>query len=131
MTNEQLFIPRYEVIADFWDNPFPVGTIIVLNGMYKINEKEKRFFHDGFGGTWYEHEFSDYPHLFRLMHWSEQRNESDLPDYVKYEINGTAKVENILDRKNEFQNISTNHLIRLNCLPATEEEFNEYKVKIS
>jgi hypothetical protein len=81
MTPEELLKPRYKVIAPYPDMPFSVGQVLLL-------QKHK----EGWEYTWAEHdgfhsmtdlEMSEFPHLFKEMEWWEEREEKDMPEYVK------------------------------------------------
>jgi hypothetical protein len=71
MTTEELLAPRYKVIADYPDCNFDVGAIFRDEDFY-IGPKQVR------------HCFSDYPHLFKLLEWYEERDIKDMPEYVKF-----------------------------------------------
>ena len=82
MTPEQLLLPRYEVIVDYPYNPWLVGEILRVNEngelignitgypdyAYKITEKE----------------VASYPAIFRLLQWSDKREEHEMPGYINY-----------------------------------------------
>jgi len=65
MTKDELLKRRWKVIADYPKNPYKVGHIIQSE----------------FG--WITDYVKPYPHLFRELHWSEDREILDLPEYVK------------------------------------------------
>ena len=89
MTIEELLIPRYEVIADYPNNTFgKIGDIITLQSF----ESEDDF---------YDWELNKYPHLFRSLHWSEKREISDLPLFVKTTYNGTTNKVDKYDFKTD------------------------------
>lgn len=67
MTNEELLIPRFKVIADYPDNPLPVGEII-----------EGSLAPEG-GPDWKE----KFPHIFIKLKWWENRKQQDMPDFLK------------------------------------------------
>lgn len=85
MTTEELLKPRYKVIAD-WPNrkDFDIGQIITVAEvwnpgylMYTIEDYQgKREYLQDF--------FDKYPHLFESLEWWERREESDMPEYVKF-----------------------------------------------
>ena len=87
MSNEELLQPRYKVIADYPSNCIEVGEIIEL----KIGDDE-RFSTDGIkhpyaytpNGAEAEYSLDRYPHLFQRLKWWQERQESDMPKYVKY-----------------------------------------------
>jgi hypothetical protein len=81
MTHE-LLTPRYQVVADYPNSPFNVGDVLVI---------EKRELHEfvrhGHLVTLHS-TIQQYPHLFRLMNWWEQRPKGDMPEYVRWRKTG-------------------------------------------
>lgn len=82
MTNEQLLIPRYKVIADYPNRPatMPIGHILTLNEFgagkwwHKHTEEEPIHIDEG---------FDKFPNIFRQLKWWEERNDAELPKYLK------------------------------------------------
>lgn len=74
MTREELLRPRYKVIADYPKSLFFIGDVVNAGG----NRKDL-IYCDENGPR-----MSQYPHLFREMHWSENRKPDDIPEYVGY-----------------------------------------------
>lgn len=72
MTKEELLKPRYKVIADYPCAILEVGQIINTyeSAMAYVTESEKAC-------------LKDYPHLFRLLQWWEDRKPEEMPEYVK------------------------------------------------
>jgi len=70
MTNEELLIPRWKVIADYPGSLYKVG--------YIINEADNIE-----GRTFFTTTVHKYPHIFRALAWYEEREEKDMPEYVK------------------------------------------------
>ena len=75
---EKLMRPRYEVIADYPNNPFTQNQVLVVE--------------EWMGNYWYnEHgeaevkvsDMESMPHLFREMEWWEGVAESEMPKYLK------------------------------------------------
>ncbi len=60
---------RFKVVADYPDNLLEVGEIINIEDDNILEPLE-----------WWQ----KYPHLFREMSWWEERNDEDLPEYVKF-----------------------------------------------
>jgi hypothetical protein len=115
MTVEELLNPRWKVMADYPNSPFNVGDI----HSFMFAATAKIVF-----GTW--------PHLFRELQWWEEREEKDLPKYVKHkERDEVLKVERI-EVASHYTNIiskdlkygSTKYLSMY--LPATEQEHTKY-----
>jgi hypothetical protein len=64
---EQVLIPRFKVVANYPGNTsFRVGEIITVDN--KAIEKE----------------FAVYPAIFRRLKWWEDRDQEDMPEYVKF-----------------------------------------------
>lgn len=138
LSNEELIMPRYKVIADYPNSPFIVGRIITLNNF-------------GAGQWW--HEYTDeepihldantkkYPAVLQKLEWYEQRDVSDLPKYLKdafvpetSEFHKVYKIElyniitfTIVTNTGEF----TYHEYLKSRVPATEEEYLAYQTRIT
>lgn len=107
-----LLTPRYMVEADYPNSPYEVGQILTAPTT----------------------DVQNYPHIFRLMHWSEQRELGEMPRYLrriksgkevvkahKYRlINGNWWVVPEWAKKVGYDSIVTDYL------PATEAEYLEY-----
>ena len=127
---EQLLIPRYKIVADYPNRPMtmPVGHILTL---------------DKYGaGKWW-HEYTDdepihieegstkYPVVLKPLHWSEEREEKDMPGWVKiiatgqvfksYGFGTLGRAFIKIKEDNYRSNIPVNNLT-----PTTEQEYNEY-----
>ena len=77
MTVEELLKPRYEVIADYPNNPYDIGTIFILpDDAWVYADLEYSNCEPEFFDTW--------PNLFRKMAWWEKRDIKDMPEYVKW-----------------------------------------------
>jgi hypothetical protein len=111
MTN--LTQPRYLVIADYPDSLFQIGDI---SNAYVVLTKSLTFGYP-----------EDYPHLFRLLHWSECLTDETIPQYVKniqskkiYRVRNFHKTDmKAYDINGKFMNLKL-------YLPATLNEYNEY-----
>ena len=123
MTN--LTQPRYLVIADYPNSPFNVGNILT---QYTQFNKTSYWVNDN---LYTDRHPEDYPHLFRLLHWWECRDEKDMPEYVKgfgnqiYKVHKWKKLTKnvlatILEDTIEYQ------FAAFACEPATLNEYNEY-----
>ncbi len=73
MTPEELMKPRYKVIADYPKSIHQVGTIIDAGWR---SEDLLYCDHDG-------PRCRHYPHLFKPLQWWQEREEKDMPEYVK------------------------------------------------
>ena len=123
MTN--LTQPRYLVIADYPNSPFNVGNILTQHTQFN---KDAYFVN---GNLYNDRHPEDYPHLFRLLHWWEFRDEKEMPEYVKgfgnqiYKVHKWKKLKKnvlatVLEDTIEYQ------FTAFVCEPATESEYNEY-----
>jgi len=77
MTKEQLLKPRWKVIADYPGALHNVGDIIQAyeNGAAYLVEGDS-------------YSMNDFPALFKRLKWHEDRELSDMPEYVKDIDNG-------------------------------------------
>lgn len=120
MTKEKLLEPRFKVIADYPNSPFPVGHI--------------------YGGPLLEQKTIDrlnkFPHLFQPIQWFEMRKVEDLPLYLMdnkdaipkgYKINH-YKVSDSYSSIEFYRVMIDNSMwARLpDLLPATEQEYTDY-----
>jgi len=140
LTPEQLLTPRVICTGTegepLWPNSeFTHGDILIyikppgwLSGVYtesgNIELGEK---HIG------EHLANPLPHLFRQLHWSEFREEKDLPEYIKWPTGGINRV--LEWRINDYSGIwffkeqlheGFYNPKRQGITPATEAEYLEY-----
>lgn len=118
MTTEELLQPRYKVIADYPGNVAYVGEI----------------YEDDICIRWNEQKFKKYPHLFRKLEWWEERDEKDMPEYVKCEFEGNVTVYKIVywNLKENRGYITEREVVSLGFLkpeyepkPATKEEYEK------
>ena len=73
---KDLLQPRFIVVAEYPYSNLNVGDIFTpMNGNSHIEYTDN-------GGK-IEINFSDYPHLFRPLHWSEFRTLDEMPKYMK------------------------------------------------
>jgi hypothetical protein len=131
MTPDELMKPRYKVIAGYPSMPFMNNQ--VLNLVIRRT--------GGWVYEWYEHdgkyeigeyELKDYPHLFKKMEWWEEREEKDMPEYVKHRRGeGVLKIVSI-DWKYMSVILEDDSFPRsfMNFLPATASEYETYKSKV-
>lgn len=113
MTKEQLMQPRWKCIADYPQSIWKVGEILT-----------------DFPELWAKANLEPFPNIFVRLQWWEDRQESEMPEYVKY--CGT-----ILKVKKWTKNIEGEPsftwegekmgLYAYSTLPATEEEYKQFK----
>lgn len=103
---------RFKVIADYPQSDYKIGEILDRDWSWDGNDE------DGF-----KHSISQYPHLFKELAWYEEREDSDMPEYVKDTLSETVY------KMNYFLN---NHVVFLQeYLPATKEQYEQYLNKQS
>lgn len=124
LSPEELLKPRYKVIADYPNSVHKIGSIIPPGEQIDLP-------------TYYG--CSKYPHLFKKLEWWEFRTEEEMPEYVRGEYsdaNEVIKVKKHFSRvQHNYVGVSENHFAMYNgseryehFLPATETEYNEYKL---
>ena len=119
MTN--LTPPRYLVIADYPNSHYEIGQIIELSVPKDASGWDMVTLANN------EEIMPKYPHLFRLLHWSECLTEETIPQYVKniqskkiYRVRNFHKTDmKAYDINGKFMNLKL-------YLPATLNEYNEY-----
>jgi hypothetical protein len=96
MNKDELLKPRYKVIADWPEmrDRFKNQPIIILD-----KEDEEGWFTTN--GFYQQIFFEKYPHLFKKLEWWEEREESDMPEYVTWNScnSGIKYVAKILEIK--------------------------------
>jgi hypothetical protein len=121
MTTEDLMKPRYKVIALWPNTEYKIGSI--LQPDYFI-EKTIKF-------------CETYPHLFRKLEWWEDRDEKDMPLYLRAATNKNLclVVEHFCGVKQSeawcyFPELNGKHYVRYRDVePATLEEYTQYTNK--
>ena len=116
--------PRYLVIADYPNSPFNVGNILTQHTQFN---KDAYFVN---GNLYTDRHPEDYPHIFRLLHWWEFRDEKDMPEYVKIvDKSEIVKIHSIV-KDIGFNFFDGNNwrykVFSTNTVPATLNEYNEY-----
>ena len=123
--------PRYLVIADYPNSHYEIGQIIELSVPKDASGWDMVTLANN------EEIMPKYPHLFRLLHWWEFRELSDLPIYVKYSTKGKIiKVKWIYvqdgEGKVQLENGGYRVTWSFNLFePATLNEYNEYIKSLS
>jgi len=69
MTNEELMTPRFKVIGDYPNSLFKIDEVLIGDERIFCDENSKRY--------------SDFPNIFKLLEWWEERNLEDLPKYLE------------------------------------------------
>jgi len=124
MNKDELMKPRYKVIALYPDSPNKIGDIIHVYGQGYIYPDKV------------EANFDRYPHLFKKLQWWEEREISELPEYLKWKNNPevfkpyTIEILGFgrfyLSREDYIAN---NDYDLSHTLPSSVEEFNNLKHK--
>ena len=132
----ELMIPRYKVVADYPYNPWVVGAILITEPNGELYCKENGYVASK--SIVYVKDVDKYPTLFRKLYWYEERNFSDLPDFIKisddiYRV-GEWKLQRFEagyapDDKNIERPISLNikwHFYKNKSIPASQEDYDKY-----
>lgn len=128
----KLLEPRYKVLADYPGSPFKVGEILKLNDSIHPTYAH---FTNGEKGIMVD-EIDNYPHLFRLLKWWEERDVKDMPEYVsglnlhsrfmvlKVEWRHTTYLQ---IRNVEYSEWHAFSLYKNILTPATQQEYEAYQ----
>ena len=126
LSTEELLKPRYKVIADY------------PNSDWKLNEiLDRDWSWDGDDENGFAHSISQYPHLFKKLEWWEEREEKDMPEYVKHKIDSevyklqkqseTTPSDAYCIKRASIGTESYYQWVSLyDLLPATYEEYEQY-----
>ena len=110
--------PRYLVIADYPNSHYEIGQIIELSVPKDAGGWDMVTLANN------EEIMPKYPHLFRLLHWWEYRDEKDMPEYVKHQ-DKIYKVTGWRDNSPYYE--GGKHPFAPEVVtPATLNEYNEY-----
>lgn len=136
----KLLAPRIKMIAPVPEYGMKVGTI--------ITEDERQYFELRPGYKMNLVGVRQYPHIYRELHWSEERNETELPKYIGWKneegkFNWVYPIVKFTNRESNgepFQCIIsyTNkdgeyHEIEQatwGATPATSQDFINYQTKV-
>jgi hypothetical protein len=115
MDLKNLLNERWEVIADYPNSQFKIGSI--YNYGYPVPPP-------GIDS------FDKYPHLFRKLQWWNKRELKDMPEYVKYADNLFSHVRyRGVAGQIQYAGINKENWSPLDfddVFPATEQEYNQY-----
>lgn len=146
-TVEELLLPRYKVIADYFYNPYKIGDIITVLHDDRSVHLATTSQRDDFGETVnVDHYFNparlkDYPHLFQPLPWWSDRKAEDMPAFIKCDervwkiaewkkdMLGRFFPVNEVETEGETKNFANIkwHFAGDKFLPATIEEYEQYK----
>lgn len=139
---EELLKDRYKVTAEDTSMNFKVGDILTKCDLPRFEDHWVTNKHLNNRKHNYIYKPEKYPHLFKKLEWWQEREESDMPGYVKnFAEDGTIdfvlKVEKYLKFKDlpvypAFEYLWKNEPIpkrmSLMCwLPATKEEYEQFE----
>lgn len=120
MSIDKLLKPRYKVIADWPGNNFyDIDEIIIMQ------VKSNGSYWNGEGSCYLTQEQMDkLPHLFRKLHWWEDRKAQDMPKYVRINLPNHSF-------NGEIEKIEGDMFFMFwpytnDCLPATEADYQAY-----
>lgn len=120
MSKEELLNPRIKVINEDTSGNLKKGEVIPLadeTGLYWVN-----------GEPMGQEKIDRFPHLFRPLQWWEEREDKDLPIYVRFEINYRQWVIGDVEKVFNWHRrpracIFHNHVHAANLSPATEQDY--------
>jgi hypothetical protein len=121
LSKEELLKPRYKVIADFpgmEDYGLKVGEIV-----------DSSFHRDLISNLNF---LNKYPHLFKKLEWWEEREEGDLPKYLKsFNSDTFYKVlkYNVTSGDVWVESFNGISISIIHFVPATQEEYEQYQSK--
>jgi hypothetical protein len=122
---EDLLKPRFKVIADYPDSLFAVGEVLQL----------RHFPNNGnvWGyarcGIWDEAHLLKFPNIFSKMEWWEERDEKDMPEYVK---RPSGEVGKVIEHFMDTVNICKTDIFEVpyeRLYPATKSEYDNQNQK--
>lgn len=118
MSNEELLKVRYKVVADYPHSQFKIGDILSVE----------------FTGILSPKPIGNYPHLFKKLEWWEDRTDDEMPEYVKWDVNGETRFLRLTGNFNGksykciYLRDNSNGEVELTegDLPSTKEEYESY-----
>jgi hypothetical protein len=108
---------RYKLINDYPGCEHSIGSILIAdsNGVVRLSDAESA-------------RLDAYPYLFKKLNWWEEREESEMPKFIKYwDISYYFPVDRVC--KLQHAPFSSFEYTASNFYPATEEEFIEFTIK--
>lgn len=144
MTPEQLLELRYKVIAEYPETELPIGVILTFDIESVYLRKDGKLFSTkifpfAMGSSYYYRcvlNIGNYPHLFQKLEWWQDRDEKDLPEYIRLNQKMVVKVDThfanyitlygkpsflaIMDEKTKYE--YPYDIVK----PATKEEYDNY-----
>lgn len=131
MSVEQLLKPRVKMIAPVPEYGMEVGTVITPDeyGYFEVRPGYKMNLVA----------IKQFPHIYKPLHWWEEREESEMPEYLK-SPNGTnlCKVLQHFQQANRdnawcfFPELNGNHYVNYKyIIPATLAEYTDYLTQIN
>lgn len=120
-------------MANYPYTPFGIGDIITLKDEQEqvclINHQHI----DEFGARKNANsifsisELNNYPHLFKPLHWWEDRRPDDMPEYLRWTDTGVVcKYHSHIGAYFYLEDDNGFGYALINTLPATKEEYEDY-----
>ncbi len=78
-----LMMPRYKVVASYPGSNWKVGQVIELNLIGEDKRSDSYYAYTNEDGAVDAGSFDNWPDIFRKLQWWEEREEKDMPEYVK------------------------------------------------
>lgn len=110
MTIKELLVPRFRLIESYPGNSSEVGSV-------SIEESTASY-------------FRRFPTNFKELGWWEEREESEMPDYVKWDDKDSRPApfvrkikSHFMHTRNQFVSEDGGNYVYSPFLPATEEEY--------
>lgn len=129
----ELMAPRYEVIADYPNQKYKIGDILIV---FDTVEQCERYIGSHIAVLNEAHHLEKYPTIFRPVPWHYKRELCDMPQYVRVnarEWMGVYRVDEWVQintgTKMYFIAINRNSSARLfasDVVPTTEQEYINY-----
>ena len=131
----ELLKPRYKVIAEYPNSPFDVGDILIQDkkgGYFECSANDEI-------QQVYEFDIYKCSSVFKKLQWWEEREEKDMPEYVKedgmvYKVQEWhtdlgPKVSVFIDPKihTQFAEHATDGPLYGKILPSTQAEYEAFK----
>lgn len=125
LSKEELLRRRFKVIADYPESGLRIGDIL------EDGQKEFEWWINNRDQSKWTFHPEKYPAIFRKLEWWEEREESDMPEYL------------LMKHQSQKVKIATKHYVKathslgfvdedgstksyVNYLPATLEEYTQY-----
>jgi hypothetical protein len=129
---QELLKPRYKVIADFPKCMYISGELLPRDSNWNFELFAEHYVDEAY--------LKKYPHLFRKLEWWEEREEKDMPEYVKDESGKILVAKWVMENswlmkmvlyKSPGELQVAHYFVNKNTmcffLPATQSEYEAFK----